>query len=245
MGSATASFPTTRASFVARMGSSAAEERARALDTLARSYWKPVYKYLRLRFKKGGEEAQDLTQDFFAHALEKGWLERFDASRGGFRGFLRLSLDGFVTNAGKAGQREKRGGGASVLRLDFAAAEGELPGLEPPAPESVEIWFEREWRRELLAGTLAELERVLEASGHARRLSLFRRYDLADAAEGTPPTYAELARELGIEVTIVTNELAAARREFRRLLLDRLRDETSDEAEFKAELRALLGTAAP
>ena len=158
MGSPGPSFPTTRPSFVARLASPAADERARAAEVLVRSYWKPVYKYLRLCFRKGNEDAKDLTQAFLTGALEKDWPARFDARRGRFRSFVRLALDGFVSNAEEAARRDKRGGGATPLRLDFDAAEGELAGLEPPAPESLDEWFEREWRRELFAATLAALE---------------------------------------------------------------------------------------
>jgi RNA polymerase sigma-70 factor (ECF subfamily) len=245
MGGPSAAFPTTRASFVAGMGSGVPAERARAGEVLVRSYWKPIYKYVRLRFRKGNEDAKDLTQAFLAHALEKGWLARFDAARGRFRSFLRLALDGFVANEQKARGREKRGGGAAMLALDFDGfdfdrAEGELAASEPPASSSVEAWFDAEWRRGFFAAALAELERVLREQGHAARAELFRRYDLADPP-GARPTYAELARELGLEVHAVTNHLAAARRTFRGILLERLREETADEAEFRAELRALVG----
>jgi len=245
MGGQWPAFPTTRPSFVARLGSAEPAERAQAAEVLVRSYWKPVYKYLRLRFRKGNDDAKDLTQAFLVHALEKGWPGRYDPRRGRFRGFVRLALDGFVTNADAAARREKRGGGAAPLRLDFEGVEGELAGLEPPAPDSLDEWFEREWRRELFRAALADLERELDASGHARRLAIFRRYDLADEAAGPQPTYAELARQLGVEATTVTNELAAARRELRRILLDRLRAETTDEQDFREAVRALLGPDAP
>lgn len=238
MGGPSPAFPTTRPSFVAGMGAAAPDERARAGEVLVRSYWKPVYKYVRVRFRKANEDAKDLTQDFFAHVLEREWLARFDARRGRFRSFLRLALDGFVANAEKAGARLKRGGGRAPLALDFEAAEGELAGLEPPAPDSVEAWFDAEWRRGLLAGVLAELERDLAECGQDVRAALFRRHDLS---EGECPSYAELAREHGLDVTAVTNHLAAARRAFRELVLARLREETADEEEFRAEVRALLG----
>jgi DNA-directed RNA polymerase specialized sigma24 family protein len=222
------------------MASSAPAERARAAEALVRSYWKPVYKYVRLRYRKGNEDAQDLTQGFLAEVLEKEWLQRFDPRRGRFRTFLRLSLDGFVVNEEKARGRMKRAPDGALRSLDFTGAEGELAGLEPIAHESVEAWFEAEWRRELFAGVLSELERALVAEGHAVRAALFHRHALA--GEGDRPSYAELAHEHALDVTAVTNHLAAARRAFRAALLTRLRDETTDEAEFQAELRALLGT---
>lgn len=240
MGGSSAAFPTTRPSFVAGMGSGAPAERARAAEVLVRSYWRPVYKYVRLRFRKGNEDAKDLTQGFLARALEKDWLATFDARRGRFRSFLRLSLDGFVANEEKARGRAKRGGGAALLALDFEAAEGELAGSEPLSGESVEAWFDAEWRRGFFSAALAELERSFEVQGHAARAAIFRRYDLADGADARP-TYEELARELGLDVSAVTNHLAAARRAFRALLLERLREETADEREFQDELRTLLG----
>jgi hypothetical protein len=240
MGGASPSFPTTRPSFVAGMGSAEPRERERAAEVLVRAYWRPVYKYLRLRHRRANEDAEDLTQGFFAHALEKGWLARFDARRGSFRAFLRLALDGHVANEDKARAREKRGGGRVPLALDFAAAEDELAGLAPPAPDSVEAWFEVEWRRGVFAATVAELERELTARGQGLRAELFRRYDLA-ATAAERPTYAALGLALGLDEVAVTNHLAAARQAFRELLLARLREETASEEEFRVELAALLG----
>jgi len=239
MGGGSASFPTTRPSFVAGMGSSAPAERARAAEVLVSSYWKPVYKYVRLRFRKANEDAKDLTQGFLAQVLEKGWLQRFDPSRGRFRAFLRLSLDGFVANEEKARGRLKRSAAGPLLGLDFEAAEGELAGAEPIAGDSVEAWFDAEWRRGVFAMALEELERTLHSQGHGVRVALFRRHALASGAER--PSYEELAREHDLDVVAVTNHLAAARRAFRDVLLARLRAETTDDEEFQTELRALLG----
>jgi DNA-directed RNA polymerase specialized sigma24 family protein len=240
MGGGSPSFPTTRPSFVAGMGSSAPAERARAAEVLVSSYWKPVYKYVRLRFRKGNEDAKDLTQGFLAQALEKDWLRRFDPGRGRFRAFLRLSLEGYVANEEKARGRLKRAAAGALLALDFESAEGELAGAEPIASDSVEAWFDAEWRRGVFAAALEELERTLHEQGHAVRAALFRRHALADGV-APRPSYEALAREHGLDVTAVTNHLAAARRAFREVLLARLRAETADEEEFQAELRALLG----
>lgn len=240
MGGPSSAFPTTRPSFVAGLGSREPVERARAAEVLVRSYWRPVYKYVRLRFRKQNEDAKDLTQGFLARAFEKDWLATFDARRGRFRSFLRLSLDGYVANEEKARGREKRGGGAPLLALECEAAEGELVGSEALSGNTAEAWFDAEWRRGLFSAALAELERSFREQGHAVRAAIFRRYDLADGPDARP-TYEGLARELGLEVSAVTNHLAAARRALRAILLERLREETADEEEFQAELRALLG----
>ena len=105
--------------------------------------------------------------------------------------------------------------------------------------------FEREWARGVIAVALARFEEACRAGGHLVRLEAFRRYDLVDADGPARPTYAGLAAVLGIPATQVTNHLHWARREFRRHVLDTLRDITADDAEFRAEARALLGTAPP
>jgi DNA-directed RNA polymerase specialized sigma24 family protein len=235
-----ASFPTTRPSFVAGLGAEGGAARERAADVFVRSYWRPVYGYVRLRFRRSSAESEDLTQGFFAWALERDWLARFDAARGRFRTFVRLSLDGFVANERAAEQREKRGGGRVPLALDFAAAEGELAGREPPAEDSVAAWFDAEWRRQFLHAVLSEVEELLARHGDGLRARIFRGYDLVEPPEERP-TYAELGRRLGCDETTVTNHLAAARRLFRERVLERLREETTDEDEFRLELAELLG----
>jgi DNA-directed RNA polymerase specialized sigma24 family protein len=245
MGGGSPAFPTTRPSFVAGMSASTSAERARATEVLVSSYWRPIYKYVRLRYRKANEDAKDLTQGFLAQLLEKEWLQRFDPRRGSFRAFLRLALDGYVANEEKARGRAKRSPSGALLALDFDALDfhsldGELAGVEPPTSDTVEAWFEAEWRRALFAAALAELERSLAEQGHAVRAALFRRHALADGV-APRPSYEELAREHGLDVVAVTNHLAAARRAFRTVLLARLRDETANEDEFQSELRALLG----
>ncbi|MCE9595501.1 MAG: hypothetical protein K8S98_15040 [Planctomycetes bacterium] len=240
MGGSRPSFPTTRPSFVAGLASDEAAGRARATEVLVGSYWKPIYKYVRLRFRKENEDAKDLTQGFLAHALETDWLERFDRRRGRFRTFLRLAVDGFVQNDDKARGRLKRGGGDTVLALAFDEAEEELVDAVAVSDDSAQAWFDAEWRRGVFAAVVAELDASSRANGHAVRAALFRRYYLADD-DGPRPTYETLAREFDLDVVTITNRLAAARKAFRELLLSRLRAETADEEEYRAELALLLG----
>src|SRR5262249_57887424 len=89
-------------------------------------YWKPVYKYIRLKWRIPLDEAQDTTQEFFARAIEKSFFESYDASKARFRTFLRLCLDRFIANERKASARMKRGGGQAIVPLDFETAGGEL-----------------------------------------------------------------------------------------------------------------------
>ena len=233
-------FPPTRLSVVARTRSADAETRRLAFATLIETYWKPVYKYLRLKWRLDPDQAADLTQDFFAGTLEKDVLGRYDADRARFRTYLRLCLDGFVSNARKAESRLKRGGGVALVPLDFPSAEGELLKHEPSAPANVDELFYQEWVRALFQLAVADLRASTEAAGRASMFAVFERYDLADPSEERP-TYAALARELGLTPATVTNHLAAMRRQFRRHVLDRLRDLTTSDDEFEAEARRLLG----
>ena len=233
-------FPPTRHSVLRSVGSDEPEQRQRGLEALAEAYWRPVYTYLRLRWGVPAAEAEDLTQGFFARALEKGFFAQYDPARARFRTWLRTGLDGFVCNARAAARRLKRGGGVAPLPLDFADAEADLSGSAAWPESDVEELFRREWVRGLFAGAVIELQEGCRTAGKEVRFALFERYDLDPPAQGRP-TYAELAREFALPVTQVTNHLAAVRREFRRLVLDRVRAATGSEEEFRREARELLG----
>ena len=116
------SFPTTRSSAVVAVRSADRAERARGFDTLVAAYWRPVYKYLRLKWNCSNEDAQDFTQGFFARALEKDFFAGYDVGKGSFRTFLRTCLDGFVSNERKAARRQKRGGDVTLIPFDFDSA---------------------------------------------------------------------------------------------------------------------------
>ena len=242
------SFPATRHSVIAGIASTDTQTRRVAFDALVSAYWRPVYKYVRIKWRRDRDDAADLTQEFFARAFEKRSLERFDPARARFRTFLRVCLDGFVANEQKAAGRLKRGGGASFVPLDFAAAEHELatqPNASATHSASVsavddDALFRQEWVRALFSDAVAALRESCEAAGKSAHFAVFQRYDLDDDVDGRP-TYAEIGVELGIPVTQVTNYLAFARRELRRLVLDRLRTLCASDEEFRLEARDLLG----
>jgi len=154
---------------------------------------------------------------------------------------VRTCLDGFLANHDQAAARLKRGGGFIVTTVDFASADAELAVRAPDDQADPELWFHREWIRGLFGDAVRALETRAGASGHASAFALFRRYDLEDAGDASRPTYAALAREHGMRVTDVTNELAWARRVFREIVLDRLRTICASDEEFRAEARDLLG----
>jgi len=235
-----AAFPATRHSIVAAMRSARPDERRSAFDALVTAYWKPVFKYVRLKWHASPEDAADLTQAFFLRAFEKDFFAGFDSSRARFRTFLRTCLDGFVANARKADARLKRGGAVTLIPIDFGEAERELRHQAGNLVDDFDAYFHREWLRSLFACAADRLRDACAARGRADRYAVFEQYDLAPE-EGDRPTYAELARRLGLSATDVTNELAAARREFRRLVLEALREQCASDEEFEAESRALTG----
>lgn len=233
-------FPPTRWSAVAGATSDDPGERARALEILVAAYWKPVYKYLRLRWKRSNEDAKDLTQEFFALLLEKGFLDRYDPARARLRTFLRTCLDRMVQKTDRASKRLKRGGDRPMLSLDFVLAEAELTHSRTDPLPSADEYFEREWIRSLFGLAVEALREVCEQRGKSLQFRLFERYDL-ETGDGRRPTYGELANEFEIAVSDVTNHLAFARREFRRIALAKLQEMTVSEDEFRREARSLLG----
>ncbi len=240
IGGPSASFPPTRWSALVAARSDDRAERRRALETIVSANWKPVYKYIRIRWSKSNEDAKDLTQEFFAQLIEKGYLDGYDPGKARLRTFLRVCVDGFVANQDKAARRLKRGGPAIVLSLDFERAEGELARTEPPTPETLEEFFEKEWVRSLFGLAVERLRAECEARGKATHFRLFELYDLEDAGE-CRLSYDQLAREFDLAVSDVTNYLAFVRREFRRIVLEKLREMTATEEEFWREARAVLG----
>ncbi len=236
-------FPLTRHSLLQAVASADEAERGRAFGTLAEGYWKPVYKYLRVRWRAAKEEAEDLTQEFFTRALEKQFFDRYDPEVARFRTYLRTCVDRFVANQRRAAGRAKRGGDLKVVPFDFAFVEGELAASGMPEVLDVEEYFQREWTRSFFEATVEALSRRCQELGKGAHFRLFERYDLED--QERRPTYGELGAELDLPVTQVTNYLYWVRREFRRLALERLRAGTASEQELRAEARQVLGIELP
>jgi RNA polymerase sigma factor (sigma-70 family) len=214
-------------------------ERRRALEVLIAAYWKPVYKYVRLRWGRDSEDAKDLTQDFFSRLLEKDFLARYEPQRARLRTFLRVCVDHLIANHDKAARRLKRGGEAEFLALDFESAEGEVQHIEIPSPEGMEKFFEREWARSVFSLSLERLKRECEQRGKQTHFRLLEFYDIDEA--GKELTYEQVARQFGLKSSDVTNHLAYARRELRRIVLEQLREMTGSEEEFRLEAETLLG----
>jgi RNA polymerase sigma factor (sigma-70 family) len=198
-----------------------------ALERVAALYWKPVCRFVRLKFRQPPEAAEDLTQEFFANALQRDFFRRFDPSLASFRTYLRMAVEHFAANQYEAANRLKRGGGVA-----FEPAEG----VEIAAGQSPEAVFEQESRRQVFALALDDLRGHCQSAGKLVQWEVFEAYDLADEAR---PSYAELAAQHGIGETSVTNYLAWARRMLRGFAEARLRGVTAGEAELHREMRKL------
>jgi RNA polymerase sigma factor (sigma-70 family) len=230
MGGAHGPFPTTRHSLIRSAAGSGALARE-ALDSIMAVYWKPAYKHVRIQWRRSNEEAKDLVQGFFTALIEQQILAGYDPFKARFRTYLKGCLDHFVMKQDERASRLKRGGATTLC--DFEAAERELAG----AP-SVEDIFLREWQRQMFALGLEDLRELCQSRAKTVHYAIFAQYDMA---EGDRPSYAELGAQHGIPATSVTNYLAWARRELRRLVLLRLSSVTSGDPECQAELRVLFG----
>ncbi len=234
-------FPVTRHSAIVALKEGRAQERRVALEQIISAYWAPVYKYLRLHWRRDAASAEDLTQGFFLAALEKDFLADFDPAKARFRTFLRVCLDRFVGKHDQAASRQKRGGNSEHLSLDFNFVEHEIKNLALQKTVSPEELFEREWVRGLFTQCVDELRRDCEAKDKSVQFAIFEAYDLQSLDSDEKVSYQSLAAKHDIKIETVTNYLAAMRREFRAIVLRRIRELTANEEEYRAEVRAVLG----
>jgi RNA polymerase sigma-70 factor (ECF subfamily) len=225
-------FPDTRISLVAALSSPDPDTRARAVDLIVRAYRAPVIAVLQRRWSLDLSDAEDLAHDFFAHALEREWLARYDAARGRFRTFLRSMLQAFASTAHESASRLKRGGQLTQVPIDATPLA---------SPSDIDRLFEQEWIRSVMTIALERLRLQCDDAGRATTFAVFVAHDV-DGADAVPSVrYADLAARFGIPMTQVANYLHWARARFRTHVLDTLRDLTASDAEFRDEARALLG----
>jgi RNA polymerase sigma factor (sigma-70 family) len=225
MGGPRGQFPSTQLSLLEAVSAGDALPNE-ALERVSALYWKPVYRFIRVKFRKNNEDAKDLTQGFFATALQRDFFARFDPVKASFRTYLRMAVERFAATGHAAANRAKRGGG-----VEFEPVEDQAIATE--SPEQV---FEREWQRQLFALALDDLRAHSEACGKWVQFEVFEAYDLAG---GDRPRYAELAARHGIAETSVTNYLAWARRMLRQFVTERLRGVTAGERDLRDEMRRL------
>lgn len=205
-------FPRTTEGLRAHLRSPDPQARRAVMESLAERYWSPVFQFLRLSYGKPAQEAEDLAQAFFLWLMERDVLQKFDPARSAFRTFLKGVLRNFAGNEHQALQRLKRGGGVRHVPLPAAMLDAESD------PEKA---FDRAWTRELVARAVARVRARYEASKRFVPFLVFERHDLA---AGDPPSYAELARTLGLKESDVRNHLFEVRGRVREEVGAELRD---------------------
>jgi RNA polymerase sigma-70 factor (ECF subfamily) len=186
-------FATTHWSVVLAAGASESAQAEQALEKLCTAYWYPLYAYVR-RQGRSPEDAQDLTQEFFARLLERKYLQLADPGRGRFRTFLLASLKHFLINEWKEANRQKRGGGWRVISLDTTATETRFRA-EPPDHRTPDKAFERRWALLVLGRVLDQLQAEWTAN---ERSPIFEELKPFLTGEDSGSTYAEIATRLGL-----------------------------------------------
>jgi RNA polymerase sigma-70 factor (ECF subfamily) len=233
-------FETTQWSLVlaaGQRGSAAAEE---ALARLCSLYWYPVFAFVR-RQGYAAEDAQDLTQGFFARLIDKGDLRAADRSRGRFRSFLLTNCQFFLANERDRALAWKRGGGRVPLSIDVAAAEGRYErGLGHS--ETPERLYDRQWCLTLLDGVFEALGAEYAAAG--KKVVFDRLKEFLTAGEDAG-THADAARELGTTAGAVKVAVHRLRRRYREELCRRVADTVGSDEDVEDEIRYLLETLGP
>ena len=205
-----------------------------ALATLCENYWYPLYAYARRRGHQA-DEAQEFTQAFFARLLEKNDLAAADPGRGRFRSFLLTSLKHFLANEWDRARAQKRGGGRSVLWIDFGTAE-ERYRAEPSHDLTPEKVFERRWALVLLENVLARLH---AESAQAGKANSFDRLKGFLTGEQSGVTYGQLAVELNTSEGALKVAVHRLRRRYRELLRAEIEETVADPDEIDQEIRDL------
>lgn len=236
LGGPAVDFAKTAWSLVERARDAAPEVRQGGLEDLCRSYWKPVYHYLRVAWAKSNEDAKDLAQAFFLWLTDGQALKRYAPERGGFRTFLKALLRHFVQHHDEALDRLKRGGGKVILRLDD---DGALT-VHDPATATPEEVFEREWRRTLMAAAVERVRRRLAAGAASVKFRVFEEYYLNGAPDARP-TYAGIAGPLGLTEGEVKHHLADVRNDVRSEIRAQLAETVSRPDDLEDEWNAFFG----
>jgi DNA-directed RNA polymerase specialized sigma24 family protein len=210
----------------------AAEARA-ALEELYRLYCYPVYAFIRRR-GYSRQDAQDLTQDFFVHLLEKGTLARADPQRGRFRSFLLGALGHFLANADERASAGKRGGGCRWVFLDDDSAEDRYQ-LAAPEGLTAEKLFEARWAAALVEATLARLRGELESEGKGDFFEKLQGFLLGREEA----SYQQVANALNLSLGALKTAIHRMRGRYRALLREEVARTVAAPAEVDEELRYL------
>jgi RNA polymerase sigma factor (sigma-70 family) len=228
-------FVTTQWSVVlAAQGSSPAAEEA--LEKLCRTYWRPIYSFVR-REGRTVEDAQDVTQGFFARLLERRDFDAVRREKGRLRSYLLVSLKHFLTNERQRAMSIKGGGGIPLISLDEVLTR-ERNDPEPADALTADRIYERRWALTVLERVLAELGREYEAAGNA---GLFDRFKELLADESREVSQANVASEMGMSENAVKQAYHRFRHRYRDLLREEIAQTVTVPGDVDDELRHLIG----
>jgi RNA polymerase sigma-70 factor (ECF subfamily) len=229
-------FATTHWTVVLAAGQRHTPQADGALEELCKTYWFPLYAYVRRRGHTKAD-AEDLTQAFFARLLEKNYLANLNSEKGKFRAFLLASLKHFLANEWDKSQAQKRGGGAVNLSLDWQTADTkfQVAATSEPSPDKA---FDREWALALLARVIERLQSECAADGKAK---LFEQLKTFLMAGGGDSAQAAVAKSLDMEEGAVRVAIHRLRKRYRTLLRDEIANTLSDAAMVDEEMRVLFG----
>jgi DNA-directed RNA polymerase specialized sigma24 family protein len=229
-----AAFATTHWSVVLAAGDAASSKGSEALETLCRTYWRPLYAYLR---RKGTtpHDAQDCVQGFFADLLGRDSLARLDRSKGKFRSFLLGALKHFLANEWDRAKAAKRGGEFAFVSWDDAQLDPKFAGAQSPdlPPDQA---YERSWAMTLLDQVLGRLRQSYVETGHAATFDALQVFLTGDKGE---VPYAEMAKRLELGESALKMSIQRLRRRFGELLRDEIAHTVSKPEEIDEEIRAL------
>lgn len=230
-----AGFTTTRWSVVLAAARQESRQATAALETLCRSYWYPLYAYVRRRGCRP-EDAQDLTQDFFVQLLRKNYPARADRAKGRFRTFLLHTLNQFLADQRERAAALKRGGGQVFLALDQESPE-EQYRLEVPDTLTPEKLFERRWAQTILDRALARLRDEFVAADKGETYEVLQAFR---PGEQSSISYADAAVRLGLSESAVKSLIHRLRRRHRELVREEIAHTVPTVAEIDEELRHLV-----
>ncbi len=234
-----ARFLTTRWTVILEAGAEG-PDRVKALEQFARTYWYPVYAFIR---RKGSshEGAEDLTQQFFASLMEKNWLAGVERRETRFSTFLLTVLTHFLIGEHRRESRAKRGGGGTPLSLDMAAAE-QWYGAEPHTDETPERLFEHRLAVSIMAGALNNMKEALHASGRGRQFDLLSPYLSREPAQGE---YDAAAATMGIKANGIAAAVLRLRREYREFVRNEVATGLTDTSRIDEEMRHVVEALSP
>src|SRR5512137_570451 len=228
-------FATTHWSVVLAAGQGDTPQSAAALERLCRTYWYPLYAFVRRR-GYSPQDTEDLLQGFFARFLEKHYLGDVDQAKGRFRSFLLAALKHYLANEWDKAKAVRRGGRVELLSLEGEAAESRY--YEEPVSElTPEKLYEQRWAYELLERVMERVQREFDASGQNPLFEALKGFLLGES-QGV--SYADVAAQQGLSEGALKKRVQRMRQRYQRLLREEIAHTVARPEEVEDEIRYLL-----